>query len=89
MQMGQEQEQQEGEETVLPVDSYPDLTDAAEGQKVTLLGTVKSNDGKDVTISYDSVKLEENKADKAIQKMTGKKAAPAAAAPAADEGEDY
>lgn len=71
----QPEEEMGGGETVLPVKAYPDLGSAEEGQKVTLMGTVKANDGENVTIGYDSVKLEENMADKALGKMTGKKEA--------------
>ena len=77
-----------GGETVLPVASYPDLDGAEEGQKVMLTGTVKSNDGENVTITYDSVKVEQNMADKAISGMTGRKPAPAMA-PAEGEEDEY
>jgi hypothetical protein len=87
MHPGNENEGQGGGETVLPLAAYPDLQNAQEGQKVTLLGTVKGVDGESVTIGYDSVKLEENMADKAMMKMTGKSARPAMAP--AGEDEDY
>lgn len=86
------QENQGGGETTLPVASYPELESAAEGQKVTLMGTVRSNDGNDVTIAYDSVQLQENMADKAMGKMRGgapAKPMPSHDATGGDADEDY
>ena len=90
MDAGMDESMEGGGETVLPVASYPDLEAAEEGQKVMLMGTVKANDGENVTIGYDSVELQQNMADQALGKMTGvKKAAPAAPAQDDGEGEGY
>ena len=71
--------------------SFPGLEGAEEGQKVTLEGTVQSNDGETVTIGCDSAKVQDNMADKALGKITGKKPGMGKPAPAAggQEDEDY
>ena len=73
---GEMEEGVEGGSTALPIASYPELQEAQEGQKVMLEGTVQSNDGETVTIGYDMVKLQVNRADQAVSQMTGKKTAP-------------
>ena len=71
---GMENEMEEGAPgTTLPIASYPDLQNAEEGQKVMMEGTVQSNDGESVTIGYDMVKLQVNRADQAVRQMTGAK----------------
>lgn len=74
--MGDPEEQVEAGSTQLPIASYPDLKDAQEGERVTIEGTVQSNDGESVSISYDAVNLQVNQADKAVRQMTGKKSPP-------------
>lgn len=81
--MANEGEEMEAGSTTLPIASYPELQGAEEGQKVMMEGTVQSNDGESVTIGYDAVKLQVNRADQAMSQMTGKKKS--APAPVEDE----
>src|SRR3990167_1066696 len=63
-------------QTVIPLKEYPNLMSAKVGAKVsgTWKGTVESLDDEEITITYDSVDVtSENKADKAMNKMMGRR----------------
>lgn len=82
-----------GETTVLSADKYPALKGLEPGAMVkgTWEGKVESNDNGQVTISYTALEIEggENKADKELTRITGKKAVkPVTNEPAGESDEE-
>ena len=82
-----------GKTATFPIADHPELAEVEDGQQVegTWKGTVQSNDGENAVVLYDELTIAAaNMADKALNKMTGKKSQmPAPAAPAMEEEEAY